>query len=301
MASIQLGSFRLDPEDAILFRNAEPVAVGRRAVAILRALVERPGDLVTKEALMDAAWAGRAVEESNLTVQIAALRRVLGEEPGGTNWIQTLAGRGYRFVGPIETAADHSVASAQQTGPNSILALPDRPSIAVLAFQNLSGELEQEYFADGVVGEIITALSRSRWLFVIARNSSFSYKGRNTDVKQVGRELGVRYVLEGSVRKEANRVRVTAQLTDTSTATSLWADRVETELGDIFDLQDQVTRSVVGAIAPKLEQAEIERGNRKPTENLSAYDFSSREGQPLPRNQKQLERGTPAIQEGNGD
>jgi TolB-like protein/tetratricopeptide (TPR) repeat protein len=142
----------------------------------------------------------------------------------------------------------------------------------VLSFQNMSGDPEQEYFADGIVEEIITALSRFRQLFVIARNSSFTYKGRAVDVKQVGRELGVRYVLEGSVRKAANRVRITAQLIDASSGAHLWADRFDGGLEDIFDLQDRVTASVVGAIAPKLEQAEIERAKSKPTESLDAYD-----------------------------
>jgi TolB-like protein/class 3 adenylate cyclase len=153
------------------------------------------------------------------------------------------------------------------------LTLPDKPSLAVLPFENLSGDREQDYFADGMVEEIITALSRLRWLFVIARNSSFTYKGRAVDVKQVGRDLGVRYVLEGSVRKAGNRVRIAGQLLDTSNGAHLWADRFDGELKDIFDLQDQVTSNVVGAIAPKLEQAEIERSKRKPTENLDAYDY----------------------------
>ncbi|HKX06712.1 MAG TPA: adenylate/guanylate cyclase domain-containing protein [Stellaceae bacterium] len=153
------------------------------------------------------------------------------------------------------------------------LALPDKPSIAVLPFHNMSGDPEQEYFADGVVEEIITALSRFRSLFVIARNSSFTYKGRAVDVKQIGRELGARYVLEGSVRKAANRVRIIGQLIDTLTGVHLWADRFEGALEDVFDLQDKVTASVVGAIAPKLEQAEIERAKRKPTQSLDAYDY----------------------------
>jgi TolB-like protein len=157
--------------------------------------------------------------------------------------------------------------------PRPALALPDKPSIAVLPFQNMSGDPEQEYFADGIVEEIITALSRFRQLFVIARNSSFTYKGRAVDVKLVGRELGVRYVLEGSVRKSANRVRITGQLVDAQTGAHLWADRFEGGLEDIFDLQDNVTVSVVGAISPKLEQAEIERAKHKPTENLDAYDY----------------------------
>src|SRR5215468_227719 len=152
-----------------------------------------------------------------------------------------------------------------------VLPPSDRPSIAVLPFQNMSGDPEQEYFADGMVDDIITALSRFKAPFVIARNSSFTYKARAVDVKQVGRELGVRYVLEGSVRKAANRVRVTGQLIDTATGAHLWADRFDGGLGDIFDLQDQVTESVVGAIAPAVEKAEIERAKRKPTGSLDAY------------------------------
>jgi TolB-like protein/cytochrome c-type biogenesis protein CcmH/NrfG len=153
------------------------------------------------------------------------------------------------------------------------LSLPSKPSIAVLPFDNLSGDPEQEYFADGMVEEIITALSRLGWLFVIARNSSFTYKGRAVDVKQVGHELGVRYVLEGSVRKAGNKVRISGQLVDAAKGVHLWADRFDGELTDVFDLQDRVTASVVGAIAPKLEQAEIERAKRKPTDSLDAYDY----------------------------
>jgi TolB-like protein/Tfp pilus assembly protein PilF len=153
------------------------------------------------------------------------------------------------------------------------LRLPDKPSIAVLPFQNMSGDPEQEYFADGMVEDIITNLSRNKWLFVIARNSSFTYKGRAVDVKQIGRELGVRYVLEGSVRKAGTRMRITGQLIEASTGAHLWADRFDGALVDVFELQDQVTSSVVAAIAPKLEQAEIERSKRKPTNNLDAYDY----------------------------
>jgi TolB-like protein/Flp pilus assembly protein TadD len=158
----------------------------------------------------------------------------------------------------------------RQTAPK--LSLPDKPSIAALPFTNMSGDPEQEYFADGVVEDIITALSRVRWLFVIARNSSFTYKGRAVDIKQVGRELGVRYVLEGSIRKAGNRVRITGQLIDGMTGAHLWADRFDGLLEDIFDLQDQITQSVVGAIEPQLRLAETERARRKPTENLDAYD-----------------------------
>ena len=156
--------------------------------------------------------------------------------------------------------------------PSIAVALPEKPSIAVLPFQNLSADPEQEYFADGMVEDIITGLSRFGWLFVIARNSSFTYKGKIVDVKQVGRELGVRYVLEGSIRKAANRVRITAQLIDAASGAHVWADRFEGGLEDVFELQDQVTASVVGIIEPRLQRAEIERAGRKPTESLDAYD-----------------------------
>ena len=277
-ATYTLGPFRLDAEAKILFRGAEPVALGQRAVALLGALVERPGIPISKDALIEAAWPGLIVEESNLAVQIAAVRRVLGVEPGGERWIETLARRGYRFVGPASICDQGTVADASQLSASPItvaspsLTLPNQPSIAVLPFQNMSGDPEQEYFADGMVEEIITALSRFRSLFVIARNSSFVYKSRPVDVKQIGRELGVRYVLEGSVRKAATRVRITGQLIDAATGAHLWAERFDGDLEHVFELQDEVTASVVGAIAPKVEQAEIDRAKRKPTENLDAYD-----------------------------
>ena len=163
--------------------------------------------------------------------------------------------------------------SSDIAGPATSLPLPDKPSIAVLPFTNMSGDPEQEYFADGMVEEIITALSRIRWLFVIARNSSFAYKGRSLDLRQVGRELGVRYVLEGSVRKAGQQVRITGQLIDTTTGAHIWADRFEGALDDVFELQDQVASSVVGAIEPKLWQSEIERTARKPIYSLDAYDL----------------------------
>jgi adenylate cyclase len=170
----------------------------------------------------------------------------------------------------------HEATVAPATAPQAPLPLPDKPSITVLPFQNMSGDPEQEYFADGMVEDIITALSRTKSLFVIARNSSFTYKGRAVDIKQVGRELGVRYVLEGSVRKAGNRLRITAQLIDATTGSHIWADRFEGGVEDLFDLQDQVSSRAVGVIAPELEQAEIERARRKPTGDLQAYDYHLR-------------------------
>src|SRR5260221_4034460 len=260
---LEFGPFRLDTDAGILFHGAEPTPLGQRAVALLALLVRRAGAPVSKEAVIGAAWPAQAIEDSNLTVQMAAVRRILKDLTGDARWIETLPRRGYRYVGPA-VAAPHSdrVAAASEA---PALTLPDRPSVAVLPVANLSGDAEQDYFADGMVDDIVTGLSRINWLFVIARNSTFIYKGRAVDVKEVGRELGVRYVLEGSVRKTGARVRITGQLIDASTGNHLWADRFDSQVEEIFDLQDRVTASVVGAILPKLEQAEIERSRRKPT------------------------------------
>ena len=174
----------------------------------------------------------------------------------------------WKVSAPVVAAP--SIAASSLSAPPS---LPDKPSIAVLPFQNMSGDAEQEYFADGLVEDIITALSSFKSLFVIARNSSFAYKGRSPDIRQVGRELGVRYVLEGSIRKAGGRLRITGQLIESETGSHLWAGRFEGQLEDVFDLQDQMTASVVGAMAPQLQSAEIARAKRKPTESLTAYDF----------------------------
>ena len=450
----RLGLFRLDAAGA-----ASPVALGSRALDLARLLVERHGELVSKDEIIEAVWPGTVVEDNNLTVQISTLRRVLDQARAGGSCIQTVAGRGYRFVaavtrvaaeasatrrlaailaadvvgysrlmeadengtlerlkairaelidpkiaerhgrivkttgdgvliefgsvvdalrcatevqarmaernaavsvdprielrigihqgdivvedgdifgdgvnvaarleglaepggicvsarvqedctgkldlafedigeqalknisrplrvyrvradGPLPNppprAGEERVGGAAPAALRTSLALPDKPSIAVLPFANMSGDPEQEYFADGMVEEIITALSRIRWLFVIARNSSFTYKGQGVDVKQVGRELGVRYVLEGSVRKGGNRVRITAQLIDALSGTHLWADHFDGSLEDVFDLQDKVAISVAGVIEPALEADEIRRSGRRPTNDLTAYDL----------------------------
>ncbi|MFZ2005415.1 MAG: winged helix-turn-helix domain-containing protein [Stellaceae bacterium] len=457
MKNLALGPFRLDAQNDLLLRGAEPIPLGKRAILLLRALIERPGEMVSKDALIEAGWPGLAVEESNLTVQISALRRALGEAPGGDRWIETMPRRGYRFVGPVAVEASKGAAErrlaailaadvagysrlmgadeegtltalraigrellapkiaehrgriVKTTGdgylvefasvvdtvrcaiavqsamaerntdipseqriefrigihqgdiivedgdifgdgvnvaarleglaepgsicvsarvqedtagkldlefedlgeqslkniaravrvyrmrssdPNSprqpaekphsgsmganaapMLALHDQPSIAVLPFANMSGDPDQEYFVDGMVEEIITALSQIRWLFVVARNSSFTYKGQHVDIKQVGRELGVRYVLEGSVRKAGSRVRIAGQLIDAATSTHLWADRFDGQLQDVFDMQDQVASSVAGVIEPALQAAEVARSAGRSTTDLTAYDL----------------------------
>ena len=262
--SFRLGPFVLDAAAKLLLQDNTPVALGERGVAVLLALVRRAGQLVTKGQLMTEAWNSLAVEESNLTVQISSLRRALGTVPGGGEWIETMPRRGYRFRGPVSEVG---------LPPRPPELPSDKPSLAVLPFQNLGGDPDQDYFADGVVEDIITALSRIDWLFVIARNSSFVFKGSAVDIRRVGEELGVRYVLEGSVRRAANRVRINAQLIDASNGAHIWADRLDGELDDVFDLQDRVTERVAGALEPRIRYAEVERSRRKPTENMRAYDY----------------------------
>jgi len=279
-------NYSLDPGRRELRRGPDIVDVEPQVFDLLHYLITNRERVVSKDDMIAAVWNGRSISESALTSRLTAVRQAVGDSGEEQRLIRTFSRRGHRFVGRVREEsrsdtmpANHAPQDAARVGdelaagaPQFVLKLPDRPSIAVLPFQNISGDPDQEYFTDGIVEEIITALSRMRWLFVIARNSSFTYKDRAVDVKQVGRELGVRYVLEGSVRKAMNRIRITTQLIDASRGVHLWADRFEGGLEDIFELQDRVMRSVIGAIAPKLEQAEIERAKRKPTESLDAYD-----------------------------
>lgn len=278
------GDYVLDQERRELTLRGQVVAVGPQVFDLLLHLVRNRDRVVSKDDLLEAVWGGRIVSESTITSHINAVRKSIGDSGGEQRLVRTVARKGFRFVGEIKfgeigdkrpsggaSVVEH--ASSESREPPSALVLPDKPSITVLPFQNMSGDPEQDYFADGVVEDIIAALSRIRWLFVIARNSSFTFKGRAVDVKEVGRELGVRYVLEGSVRRSGNKLRITGQLIDATTGTHLWAERFEGTLDDIFELQDRVTESVVGAISPQLERAEIERAKRKPTESLDAYDY----------------------------
>lgn len=266
----QFGPFRLDPAAGILYRGDEPTMLGSRAVALLRRLIENARAPVSKDALIAAGWGGLAVADNNLSVQIAALRRVLAEA-NAERWIETIPRRGYRYVGPRVLRSVHNAPGIGRAA--SILSLPEKPSVAVLPFSNLSDDPEQEYFADGMVDDIIAGLARIKWLFVIARNSTFIYKGYAVDVKQVGRELGVRYVLEGSVRRVGGSVRVIVQMIDASNGGHVWAERYDRSYEDIFALQDEIALSTVGAIAPSVRKAEIERVRRKRPESLDAYDL----------------------------
>ena len=262
------GPFVLNPKAGTLLRQGAPVPVGYRAFLLLAAFLNRPGEVLTKTDLMDAAWQGAAVEETNLSVQIASLRKHLGQSPEGEEWIVTVPRVGYRFLGSVNRITDGGDESASVSPAKE----PEGgPSIAVLPFVNLSDNREQEFFADGIVEDIIAGLSRLRWLSVIARNSTYAYKGKTPDIRQVVTDLGVRYVLEGSVRKAGERLRVTTQLIDASTGTPVWAERYDRAATDVFAVQDEITEHVVASIEPQLYAAEDRRFRSKTPESLDAW------------------------------
>ena len=254
---VSWGPFVFDRAAGTLSREGKPVAVGTRGAPLLSALIDADGAAVGKDALLERAWPGLAIEEGNLTVQIANLRKAMGPRSDGQDWIVTVPRVGYRLLKDLSE-------------PNSASVLP---SLAVLPFENLSGDRTQDYFADGIVEDLITALSRFKSFAVAARNSSFVYKGRAVDARQIGRELGVEYVLTGSVRRASGRVRVSAQLSDTENGAQLWAESFNGEVGDVFDMQDRVVENVVAIVEPRVMRAEVERSRRKRPENLDAYDL----------------------------
>jgi TolB-like protein/cytochrome c-type biogenesis protein CcmH/NrfG len=261
------GPFVLDPDAGTLLRNDVPVAVGYRGLKLLAALVGRSGEILGKAELMDAAWPGTAVEEGNLTVQIAQLRKLLGpasdDGNGSAEWIATVPRVGYRFLGAVEKLGGRT---------RKPLPLPHKPSIAVLPFVNFSNDPEQDSFADGLTEDLITDLSRNSGLFVIARNSVFAYKGKARDVRAIAEDLGVRYLLEGSARRAAGRVRINAQLVDAARGEHLWAERFDRGVEDIFAVQDEVTGKIVEALLGRL-RAPLPRNRPK---NLEAYDLCVR-------------------------
>ena len=269
--------YALDTDRRELHRGPNVVPTTPQVFDLLDYLIRNRERVVSKDDLVSAIWNGRIVSDAALTTRLNAARSAVGDTGEEQRLIRTLPRKGFRFIGAVHEEEKPSGATvASDVRPESskpALALPDRPSIAVLPFENMSGDPEQEYFADGMVEEITTALSRFKWLFVIARNSSFTFKGRAADIKDVGRTLGVRYVLEGSVRKASGKVRVTGQLIDATTGAHIWADRFERDMTDIFALQDEVTAAVIAAIEPKLLQTEMAAAMRRRPESLTAYDL----------------------------
>ena len=268
----------LDTDRRELSREQVPVSVEPQVFDLVVHLMENRDRVVSKDELIDKIWHGRSVSESTLTSRINAARKAVGDNGASQALIRTIARKGFRFVGDVETKL---AAAAPEPGrwipaPQATLALPDRPAIAVLPFTNMSGDREQDYFSDGISEDIITALSKLRWFFVVARNSSFVYKGRAVHMHEVARELGVRYVVEGSVRRSGERVRISAQLNDVSTGSHLWAERYDRELADIFAVQDDITEAIVAAIEPQLYTAESFRAGQKPPGSLDAWDLVMR-------------------------
>ena len=268
----------LDTDRRELSREQVPVAVEPQVFDLVVHLMENRDRVVSKDELIDKIWHGRSVSESTLTSRINAARKAIGDNGANQALIRTIARKGFRFVGDVETkrAAAAPEPGRGMSAPPTTPALPDRPAIAVLPFTNMSGDREQDYFSDGISEDIITALSKLRWFFVVARNSSFIYKGRAVHIHEVARELGVRYVLEGSVRRSGERLRISAQLNDVSTGGHLWAERYDRELADIFAVQDEITEAIVAAIEPQLYAAESFRAQQKPPGSLDAWDLVMR-------------------------
>jgi TolB-like protein len=281
--SFRFADFEIDVARQELRRAGAVIHIEPQVFDVLVYLVRNRDRTVSREELVDAVWKGRVVSEAALSSRIAAARKAIGDTGNEQQLIRTLHKRGFRFVGEVEDssgpattapASEDAAALVPMAEPARMaFALPDKPSIAVLPFQNMSGDPDQEYFADGLTEDIITGLSRQPWFFVIARNSSFAYKGEAVDVRDVASELGVRYVLEGSVRRSANRVRVTGQLIDATAGNHLWADRYDRELADIFEVQDEITNSVIGSVGPQILVAEAARVRRKPPQSIDAWDL----------------------------
>jgi TolB-like protein/Tfp pilus assembly protein PilF len=260
----------LDTDRRELCRGSEPIAVEPQVFDLLVYLVQNRDRVVSKDDLIASVWGGRIVSDSTLTSRINAARKAVGDSGEDQKLIRTIPRKGLRFVGAVRTQPG-AVAPAHDAGPP-----PDRPAIAVLPFVNMSGDPQQEYFSDGISEDIITALSKLRWFFVIARNSSFIYKSRVVHMKQIAEALGVGYVVDGSVRREGDRVRITAQLNDVATGSHLWAERYDRSLADVFAVQDEITEAIVAAIEPKLYAAENFRARRKPPDSMDAWDLVMR-------------------------
>src|SRR5436190_11393170 len=280
---LSFGDYEIDVERRELRCAKIPVHVEPQVFDLLVYLVQNCDRVVSKDDLIASVWGGRIVSDSTLTSRINAARKAVGDSGEDKKLIRTIARKGFRFVGAVRVQSNGEPAHTSGSLPDKIheqsrpaLPLPDRPAIAVLPFLNMSGEPEQEYFSDGISEDIITALSKLRWFFVIARNSSFIYKGKAVHVKEIAEELGVGYVIEGSVRKVGDRVRITAQLNDVTTGGHVWAERYDRELADVFAVQDEITEAIVAAIEPQLYAAENFRARRKPPGSLDAWDLVMR-------------------------
>jgi TolB-like protein/tetratricopeptide (TPR) repeat protein len=279
MARVQFkfDNHTLDTDLRELRRGGEMVATQPQVFDLLVHLLKHRDRVVSRNDLIALVWGGRVVSDSTLDSRINAARSAVGDNGKDQRLIRTIPRKGVRFVGAVNGHCDAQPTPSNETErPRQALTLPDRPAIAVLAFDNMSGDREQEYFSDGISEDIITALSKLRWFFVIARNSSFTYKGRPVHMSQVATELGVRYVVEGSVRRSGDRVRITAQLHDTATGSHIWAEHYDRDLTDVFAVQDEITDAIVAAIEPQIYAAENFHSRRKPPNSVDAWDLVMR-------------------------
>ncbi|MCC8960209.1 tetratricopeptide repeat protein [Bradyrhizobium sp. Pear77] len=279
--TFRFGDHVLDAARRELRRGSQHIAVEPQVFDLLVHLLQNHHRVVSKEELIDSVWAGRSISDSTFTSQINAARRAIGDSGANQTLIRTLPRKGIRFVGSVDVLSDgagldESGASRVSTGRRTYPALPDKPSIVVLPFENLSAEKGTDYLADGIVEAITSALSRVRSFFVIARMSAYTYRGRSVNVRDIGKELGVAYVLEGSVQKARAQLRITVQLIETEKGTHVWSSRYDGAIGDLFDLQDRISAQVMGALGPSLRTAEIERSRRKRPQDLGSYDYTMR-------------------------
>ena len=272
----------LDIERRELRRGEEAIALEPQVFDLLAYLVQSRDRVVSKDDLIATVWGGRIVSDATLSSRIYAARKALGDTGRDQKMIRTVSRKGLRFIGTLNALANDGARTSvwlpatEQASSRREAAIMHRPAIAVLPFTNMSDDPEQEFFSDGISEDLITALSKLRWFFVIARNSSFTYKGKAVHIKQVAAELGVRYVVEGSVRKSGDRVRITAQLNDTATGSHIWAERYDRDLVDVFAVQDEITDAIVTAIEPQIYVAENFRSRRKPPNSVDAWDLVMR-------------------------
>jgi TolB-like protein len=267
--------FVFDTDQRELRRGPRVIPLQPQVFDVLQFLIANRLRVVSKDDLIEAVWRGRIVSESALATRINAARVALGDSGDEQRLIKTLPRKGHRFVGEVQEKTPVS-GPGEVSDAKPAFALGQRPSIAVMPFTNMSSDPEQDYFADGITDDIITALSYWRWLFVIARNSTFAYRGRDVDVRQVGNDLGVRYVLEGSVRRSADRVRITAQLVETASGAHLWANRYDRAPDDLFKVQDDITAAISATVEPEIGGLERDRSRRKSPESLGAWELFQR-------------------------
>ena len=265
---LRIADLRVDPALDEICKDGQTIKLEPKAMQLLMCLAERPGEVVSVEQLLDRVWKDVVVTQDSVYAAVAALRRTLGDDPKSPTYIANVVRRGYRLIAPVSAWVEAPAVPPVNATP----AIPARPSIAVLPFLNLSGDPEQDYFSDGITEDIITELSRWRLLAVQSRSASFRYRGPAVDLKQVARELDVRFIVDGSVRRMGERIRISVQLIDSDTGSHIWGEKFDRGLGEIFAVQDRVVQTIVSTLVGRLQVSSTERARRKPPTNLAAYE-----------------------------